>query len=61
MNTPQLALYLSVTESCIRAWVKTRKIPFHKAGRLVRFSRKEIEAWMQGNAVAPIVAGVFSK
>jgi excisionase family DNA binding protein len=41
----ELSRYLNVKPSKIRAMVFRRELPFLKFGRLVRFSRQEIDAW----------------
>jgi excisionase family DNA binding protein len=46
MNTAQIAGWLSMSESTIRKWVHYGFIPHIKLGRAVRFSRKDIEAWL---------------
>ena len=44
-NLPKPTLY---------AWVHRRQIPFIRMGkRLVRFSRRSIEQWVQERSVAP--------
>ena len=47
MNTPQIAGWLNMSEATIRKWVHYGFIPHIKLGRAVRFSRKDIEAWLQ--------------
>jgi excisionase family DNA binding protein len=42
-----LAKYLDVQESTIYNWVHTRKIPYYKVGRLVKFNRDEIGHWLK--------------
>lgn len=41
----ETAEYLGVPESTIRHWIYHRVIPFRKAGKNVRFSPEEVEAW----------------
>lgn len=42
-----VAAYLKVSEATIRARILDKTIPFHKVGRLVRFRRAEIDAWVE--------------
>ncbi len=47
MNTSQMAGWLNMSKSTIRKWVHYGFIPHIKLGRAVRFSRKDIEVWLQ--------------
>jgi len=48
MTVADVAAFLSVGQSTVRAWVRVGSIPcFHVNGRLVRFDRRAIEAWLQ--------------
>jgi excisionase family DNA binding protein len=47
MKTDGVARWLNVSESTVRKWVHYGFIPYIKLGGAVRFSRKDIEAWIQ--------------
>jgi excisionase family DNA binding protein len=47
------AAYLGMTEKGIRRRVQERTIPYYKVGRLLRFRRSELDAWLSEQAVAP--------
>ena len=47
MKTDEVARWLSISESTVRKWVHYGFIPYIKLGGAVRFSRKDIEAWIQ--------------
>lgn len=47
------AAYLGMTEKGIRRRVQERTIPYYKVGRLLRFRRSELDAWLAEQAVAP--------
>ena len=51
MTAEQVATYIGTTEGTIRVWTSQRKIPFIKKGRLVRYDRLAIDAWMLKDAV----------
>lgn len=46
MTVEQLADYLSVSPKTIRNWVSQKYIPHAKRGRIVRFHRDRIDAWL---------------
>ena len=47
LTTIELANYLSLHPVTIREWVCSRKIPFYKIGKAVRFNIDEIELWLK--------------
>ncbi len=46
-----MASYLGCAEPTLRDWVRFRKIPFFKAGKLVRFDLQRIDQWAKEKAV----------
>lgn len=55
MNVDDLAKYLSVSKETVYGWTSRKKIPFIKMGRLIRFLKPDIDAWMQKNKVAEVI------
>jgi len=45
-NVPEIANYLSFTESAIRKWVRTGMIPFKKINGGIRFDVEQINKWL---------------
>lgn len=50
LDTPAVAEQLGVSVSAVRKMIHQRRIPFLKVGKLVRFRRSEIEAWLDERA-----------
>jgi excisionase family DNA binding protein len=50
LTVTEAASLLVVKPRTIYAWVAERRIPFRKAGRLLRFDRTELLAWAQAEA-----------
>jgi len=50
MTVEQLADYLSVSHGTIRNWVSQKYIPHARRGRVVRFHRQQIDAWLAADA-----------
>ena len=44
-----IAKYLSIKVKTVYALVESGKIPHYRVGRLIRFRKDEIDAWMIGN------------
>jgi len=49
MTVEDVADYLRVKPSTVYEWAKQGKLPASKVGRLWRFERKEIEAWVRNS------------
>jgi excisionase family DNA binding protein len=47
------AAYLGCTPYTMRVWVSKRKVPFLKVGRLTRFRRSDLDAWLDERLVVP--------
>ena len=50
LKVKEAADFLSVKTRTIYAWVQERRIPFRRAGRLLRFDRAELSAWALAQA-----------
>ena len=44
-----LSRYLGIKTSTLYVMVEERTIPHYRVGKLIRFKRAEIDAWMEGN------------
>ncbi len=52
----ELSQYLGIKKSSLYSMVEKREIPFYKIGRLVRFKKADIDAWVAGlkfEAISP--------
>lgn len=50
LTVREAATFLAVRERTIYAWVRERRIPFRRAGRLLRFDRLELSNWASAHA-----------
>jgi excisionase family DNA binding protein len=50
MTVEQVAVYLSVSPGTVRNWVSQKYIPHAKKGRIVRFNRQAIDAWLSADS-----------
>ena len=46
------AEYLGVKPSTIRTWIKTKKMPAHKVGKLWKFKKSELDEWIDSGESA---------
>ena len=43
----EIAEYLGVSQDTIHRWIRTKKLPAHKVGRLWKFDVSEVNAWVK--------------
>lgn len=53
LTVEQVAAYLSMSPKAIRRRVDSGSIPYRKVGRLLRFDRLAIDAWISGTGLSP--------
>lgn len=46
LNTKEIAEHLGVTVETIRKWIKAKKIPCHRVGKLWKFKISEVDEWV---------------
>ncbi len=46
------ASYLGVKVVTLRKWIKENKIPAHKIGKLWKFKKSELDAWVESGKSA---------
>jgi excisionase family DNA binding protein len=49
MDIKQVAAYLQINEATAYNWAQSGKLPGIKIGRIWRFRREDIEAWLDKN------------
>ncbi len=54
LNVKEAEAFLKVKADTIYAWVHRRKIPYRKHGSRLVFSKRDLEAWSQEQAVRPV-------
>ena len=47
LNVDQIAEYLGVSRDTVYSWISARAMPAHKVGRLWKFKREEVDAWVR--------------
>ena len=53
LTVPEFARRLTVTPSCVRRWIATRRIAFIKVGRLVRIPESEVDRIIESGRHMP--------
>ncbi len=52
LTTKEIADYLSVTDKTIYRWIDKNDMPAHRAGKLWRFRKSEVDDWMKREKIA---------
>ena len=48
MSTRQLSAYIGIARSQVLMYRKTENLPFFRIGKLVRYRKADIDAWLEG-------------
>jgi excisionase family DNA binding protein len=46
LSVDEIAAYLGVKRDTVYKWIERRKLPGHKAGRLWKFRKQEVDEWV---------------
>ena len=50
LSVDELAGYLGIKRDTVYKWIVRRNMPAHKVGRLWKFRKEEIDAWVRSGA-----------
>jgi DNA binding domain, excisionase family len=54
LSVDEVAAYLGIKRNTIYRWIVEKGMPAHRVGRLWKFQRSEVDAWVkEGNAAEP--------
>ena len=51
LSVDQIAEYLGVVKTSIYRWIEHKGLPAHKAGKLWKFKRDEVDKWVRSAGV----------
>ena len=52
LSVDELAGYLGIKRDTVYKWIVRRNMPAHKVGRLWKFRKEEIDAWVRSGAAS---------
>jgi len=47
LSVEKIAEYLGVSKDTVYTWISTKSMPAHRLGRLWKFKRDEVDAWVR--------------
>ena len=56
-SVDEIAEYLGVKRDTVYKWIERKGMPAHKAGRLWKFKKEEVDHWVRGNGGAESQGG----
>jgi excisionase family DNA binding protein len=56
MTIGDVADHVNVSVNTVRSWVKQDRIPYLKAGQLLRFDPDEVDAWLRARSEPKVPA-----
>lgn len=52
LSVEEIAAYLGIKRDTVYKWIKRRELPAHKAGRLWRFRKEQIDRWVANQSLS---------
>lgn len=52
LSVEEISEYLGVSRDTVYNWLNNRNLPGHKIGRLWKFKRDEVDAWVRDGGAA---------
>ena len=47
LSVEEIAEHLGVTKESVYRWIEKRGLPAHKVGKLWKFNKEEVDAWVR--------------
>jgi excisionase family DNA binding protein len=51
-SVDEIAEHLGIKRGTVYKWISARQMPAHKIGRLWKFDKKEVDAWVKSGAAS---------
>jgi len=52
LSVEEIAEYLGVSKDTVYTWISTKSMPAHRLGRLWKFKRDEVDAWVKSGGAS---------
>ena len=50
LSVDEIATYLGIKPDTVYRWISEKKMPAHRMGRLWKFRKEEVDAWVKSGA-----------
>ena len=51
LSVDEISAYLEIRRDTVYKWIRRRNLPAHKAGRLWKFRKEEVDSWVRNGEV----------
>lgn len=51
LSVDEISAYLGIRRDTVYKWIRRRNLPAHKAGRLWKFRKEEVDSWVRNGEV----------
>ena len=52
LSVDEIAQHLGIKKDTVYKWVRNKKMPSHKVGRLLKFQAREVDLWVREGKAA---------
>lgn len=52
LSVEEIAQYLGISKDTVYTWINKKKMPAHKTGRLWKFKKEQVDAWVEAGGAA---------
>ena len=52
LSVEEIAVHLGIKQDTVYKWVAKKHMPAHRVGRLLKFDKAEIDAWVRSGSAA---------
>ena len=52
LSVPEIAEHIGIKQETVYTWIAQKALPAHKVGRLWKFNRVEVDAWVRSGQAA---------
>ena len=56
-SVEEIAVHLGIKQDTVYKWVAKKHMPAHRVGRLLKFDKAEIDAWVKSGAAGTLPKG----
>ena len=52
LSVDEISKYLGVSKDTVYKWIDKQKMPAHRVGRLWKFKKEQVDAWVEAGGAA---------
>jgi len=52
LSVDEIALHLGIKKDTVYRWITEKQMPAHRLGRLWKFKKEQVDAWVEGGGAS---------